>query len=136
MRVTAQEYNANLHLIHSNNPPTFALLPTAERIYKIDLNTREVEAPEIMGVVTDHNAETIYFEVDRFVDYVDLSTSSCVITYVNAKGDYGIYVVPFYDIYTKADEAKILLPWCLDYKVTKYEGTVTFALRFFRTETT
>jgi hypothetical protein len=86
MITTAEQYNANLHLIHNNNPPTYAALPTPDYIYNIDISTREIDAPKFLGVETDNVSETIYFIVDRFADYMDLSTTSCVITYINALG--------------------------------------------------
>jgi hypothetical protein len=37
MITTAEQYNANLHLINNINPPTYATLPTADNIYNIDI---------------------------------------------------------------------------------------------------
>ena len=132
MITTAKEYHENLHLIKNENPPVLAHLPSSERVYKINVNTREIETPEFLGVERDHNAETIYFEIDRFVDYMDLTSTSCVISYINAEGEFRIYVVPFYDIFTRLDENKILFPWCLDKNVTALKGKVQFSIRFFK----
>jgi hypothetical protein len=42
MITTAEEYFANLNLIYNINPPAYALLPSAENIYDIDINTRTI----------------------------------------------------------------------------------------------
>lgn len=136
MITTPLEYNQSLHIINNDNKPTLARLPQAEKVYIVNVNTREVEAPKFLGVETDNGAETIYFEVDRFVDYMDLIDTSCVITYLNANGECKIYIVPFYDIYTKRKENKILFPWCIGSDVVKYQGEVEFAIRFFKIGTT
>lgn len=134
MITTAEQYNANLHLIHNTNPPTYAALPTPDLIYNVDVSTREIDAPKFVGVEKDHVAETLYFIVDRFVDYMDLATTSCIITYVNALGKTRMYTVPFYDIYSYAHANKIIIPWCLDANVTEAPGEITFAIQFFKTE--
>lgn len=134
MITTAEQYNANLHLIHNTNPPTYVALPTPDQIYNIDASTREIDAPKFLGVEKDHVAETIYFIVDRFVDYMDLATTSCIITYINALGKTRLYTVPFYDIYSYAHANKIIIPWCLDANVTEAPGEIQFAIQFFKTE--
>lgn len=131
MVTTAQEYNANLHLINNANPPIFAQLPSAENIYNIDVKTREIDTPQFLSVEQDHVSETIYFIVDRYADYMDLSTTSCIIYYINAQGNYNIYKVPFYDIYTFSKQKKILIPWCLEKDVATTSGIVEFAIEFF-----
>ena len=70
MITTPKDYYSLYHRIQSENAPSIAvLLPTDERIYKIDLNARTVEAPEYLSVEKDHRAETIYFTVNRFYDF-------------------------------------------------------------------
>jgi hypothetical protein len=55
-------------------------------------------------VKQDHNAETIYFKADRYFDGVDLSTTTCVVQYLNASTDTKkngyIYLVPYIDTTT------------------------------------
>jgi hypothetical protein len=62
----------------------------------------------------DHSSEIIYFKIDRFYDYMDLSTTACLIEYVNAKKETGLYAVPFYDIMSFQNEDKMLIPWCIN----------------------
>jgi hypothetical protein len=128
MITTAEQYNANLHLIYNVNPPIYATLPTADNIYNIDINTREIDAPRFLAVEKDNISETIYFIVDRYADYMDLATTCCVITYTNAAKNTRTYAVPFYDIYTFGDNKKMIIPWCLDAGVTEAPGVVEFAL--------
>lgn len=63
---------------------------------------------------------------------MDLATTSCIITYINAVGKSRFYIVPFYDIYSYASENKMIIPWCLDANVTEGSGEVLFALQFFK----
>ena len=132
MVTTALEYYSKLNLVLNENPPTYAILPSAENIYNIDLNTRVVDAPTFLGIEKDHKSETIYFIVDRYSDYIDLATTSCLIQYVNAKKESRVYMVPFYDIYTYAQEGKMLIPWCLDATVAAYAGPVEFSIQFYK----
>lgn len=133
MITTYEEYNSSLHLVNNANPPIYAMLPSAENIYNIDASTREVDAPKFLSVEKDHKSETVYFIVDRYVDYMDLATTCCAITYTNVTaGISRIYHVPFYDIYTYADERKMLLPWCLDANVAAKRGKVEFAIQFYK----
>ena len=132
MITTAEQYNANLHLINNINPPTYATLPTADNIYNIDIQTREIDAPRFLAVEKDNISETIYFIVDRYADYMDLATTSCIITYTNALGKTRVYAVPFYDIYTFVNEKKMIIPWCLDAGVAEAPGQVEFAVQFFK----
>lgn len=131
MVTSLKEYYNLLYLIQDENPPELAvLLPGDEPILRIDLDTRKIEAPEYLSVATDHRAETVYFSVNRYFDNVDLSTMSCVIQFINAKGESGIYVVPFYDI-SRGDE-NMLIPWVIEGAVTAAAGSVAYSVQFFR----
>ena len=135
---TAEEYFANLFKIRGSfNPPSLAvILPRSENIYKIDLNSRTIEAPEFLSVLQDHNSETIYFIMDRFFDSMDMSTTTCVIQYVNALGEGRLYVVPYYDIETYHATDQMLIPWCIEGEATKAAGDVTYSIRFFTVDNT
>ena len=63
---------------------------------------------------------------------MDLATTICIIQYINAKGNVGIYAVPFYDIFTLANKNKMLIPWCIDGRASEAAGIVEFSLRFYR----
>lgn len=133
MITTPKDYYSLYHRIQSENAPSIAvLLPTDERIYKIDLNARTVEAPEYLSVEKDHRAETIYFTVNRFYDFFDLTQAVCVINYINALGDVRTYPVPFYDVETFSEEDLILFPWVIDGDATKAAGDIVYSIKFYK----
>lgn len=129
MITSPEEYNDKLWLIQTYNPPKIAHLPFAERIYNVDIKSRTIEAPEFLSVQKDHKAENIYFKLDRYVDYVDLTTMACIIQYKTPKGD-GIYAVPYYDVVSYPNQ--ILVPWLIDGKATATSGDVTYSFRFYK----
>ena len=126
---------------YNNKPILSVILPSDEKTFDVDLDSREISVPTFLSVSKDHRAETIYFLVDRYYDYKDLSQTSCIIEFINAVGEGGYYVVPFYDIssyprYFDEDnvkhEAKMLIPWCIEGNATKGSGPVQFAIRFYQ----
>lgn len=106
-----------------------------EPIYNIDLNSRTIETPKYLSVKYDHNAETIYFAVDRYFDNVDLSNVFCAIQYQNANPDTSqngfIYYVEYIDITSLADENKMLIPWVIEGHATAFSGPITFSIKFY-----
>lgn len=131
MITSLQEYYNLLYLIQDENPPELAvLIPGNEEPLRIDLDTRKINAPEYLSVATDHRAETVFFSVNRYFDNVDLSTMSCIIQFINAAGESGIYVVPFYDI-SRGDD-NMLIPWVIEGAVTAKAGAVAYSVQFFR----
>lgn len=131
MITSLQEYYNLLYLIQDENPPELAvLIPGNEEPLRIDLDTRKINAPEYLSVATDHRAETVFFSVNRYFDNVDLSTMSCIIQFINAAGESGIYVVPFYDI-SRGDD-NMLIPWVIEGAVTAKAGAVVYSVQFFR----
>lgn len=136
-------------------PQVKHLSPSDDQIVDIDLNTREIKAPNFLSVQYDHNAEIIYFRCNRYFDNMDLAKTVCVIQYLNAEHieqdidspnhgkltrDAGIFWVPYYDIYhstpteenPKYSEPTLLIPWSVGGLATAYEGTVTYSVRFYR----
>lgn len=135
MITTEDKYFSNLDILTNINQPAYALLPTADKIYNVDVNTRKISEPKITIVERDHKSATLYFSIDRFNDYMDLAHTKCIIQY-NLDGKTHFYPVPFYDIYTQHSEKKIVFSWNIDYSVTHQAGTVPFSIRFFKTGTT
>lgn len=132
MITTPQEYYSKLYLIQDTNKPSIAvLMPSDEKIYNIDLSTRSVETPRYLSIEKDHFAETIYFLMDRYYDGVDLSNTTGIVQYINAKKESHIYAIPFYDIVTF--EGKILFPWCIDGAATKKAGDIKYSFKFYNT---
>lgn len=142
MITTAQEYYSLLYRIQDPNlflrayggdgtPPM--QMPADEPTLLIDLNTRTIQAPEFLGVRHDHNAETLFFEVDRYFDSVDLATMFCVVQYENKTTKKSrIYPVPYYDITTKED--KLIFPWDISGEATRYPGIVEYTVKFYQIE--
>lgn len=136
-----REYYSELSRIQDENAATYAvLLPSTEKIYEINLKTRIVEKPSEFTIVeSDHVSETVYFKVPRYFDNVDLSTTVCIIEYINAKNEGHIYAVPYYDIDHLSvwspedgiDEPMMLIPWRIAGTAAAKAGELKFAFRFY-----
>jgi hypothetical protein len=112
-------------------------LPYAHNIYDVDLNTRTIHGPEFISVQRDHKSEVIYFKVDRFIDYMDLANTVCVIEYIIPGTEDRIpyiYIVPFFDTTKFIAEKKMIFPWVVGGPATQAGGTIEYAIRFFRTD--
>lgn len=120
-----------LFQIQHSSPPGPVELPNYDPAYYINLNTREIETPKDVVVTKDHNSTTFYFVVDRYFDFMDLSTVGCVILYT-INGKTYAYPVPFCDVYTLSHKGQIILPWILDEVVTQQDGEVEFSFKFYR----
>ena len=68
----------------------------------------------------------------RYFENIDLSQMTCVIQYINAAGEGGVYVVPFVDVTTYQDINEMLVPWAVGGRVTKEAGTIRFSIRFYQ----
>lgn len=110
-----------------NNSSAIAV-PSNKQLYTVDLNTRTINAPEILSIQSDHYAETVYFLVDRYYDSMDLAQTNCVIQYAINNQAY-VYAVPFCDVTTY--ENKMIIPWSISISATKQSGTVEFLIRFY-----
>lgn len=139
MITTPKDYESLLYALQDPNRQVIAIqLPKDEKIYNIDLNSRVIETPEFLSVQQDHNAETVYFKVDRYFDNTDLARPdiNIIIQYENNNPDPKkrgyIYAPPFIDITTLEDEGKILFPWVIEGPATAYAGKVTFSIRFYK----
>ena len=124
-----------LYNIQKESAPSNVYLPYAHNIYDIDIKTRTIHGPEMISVQRDHHSEVIYFKVDRFVDFMDLANTVCVIEYI-IPGDTNripyLYAVPFYDIQKFAKENKIIFPWNVSGAATLKSGKIEYAIRFFK----
>lgn len=131
MITDAREYEKFLSQISESTPEVLKLrLPTDEPIYEIDWNSREVQAPQFIGVEGDHEAETIYFKMARYYELMDLSDTIGLISCKTAKGEDFWYIIPYYDIYTEPDY--IIFPWVIQYPIAADKGKVSFAFKFIK----
>jgi hypothetical protein len=119
-----------LYRIQTENYPSLAELPSYSDLYEINLSTREISSPEFLGIKKDHNAEVVYFIMDRFYDFTDLSTTVGIIQYLDPDGNIHIYPIPYYDIYSV--EGKMILPWNISRIVTNKAGEIEYFLRFYK----
>lgn len=134
MIVSTDEYFKYLAYIQSNNKPSIAVFRSTDKVYDIDLQTRQIETPEYLSVEHDHKSETVYFKVNRFYDYMDLSQTTCIVQYISADNKARIYVVPFFDVTSCADEDKMLIPWCIDGGATAKAGPIQYSVRFYKVD--
>ncbi len=138
MITNSDEYTAMLQEIQNNNKTNIQALTVMsnEGRFIINADERTISIPpefqNFLAVQHDHNAETVFFEIDRYFDGVDLSTKTCVIQFVNAKQESGVYPVTSMDIATA--ENKIIFEWRLQNILTQYEGNIKFAVKFFSIE--
>ena len=124
-------YLAKLQEIQNSNLSTIFTQTPVEPNFVIDANTRQITIPsgfKNIGVINDHNAETIYFEIDRYFDNEDLNNHICVVQYINENSESDIYPVVQKDLST---EGKLIFGWTISNHVTKYQGEVKFAVRFY-----
>lgn len=120
--------------MQANSKTIVTVVPSDAEIVNVDMNTRSIEIQKsgyskFLSVARDHYAETIYFQVPRYFDGVDLSRMACVIEYINANGDSRISPVLVKDIIT--DPNKIIFGWCIHGDATRKAGTIKFAIRFY-----
>lgn len=124
-----------LYEIQAKSAPSNVFLPFADNIYDIDLKKREIHGPEFISVQRDHKSEVVYFKIDRFCDYMDLANTCCVIEYI-VPGDTSrvphLYAVPFFDTSKFLKENKMIFPWNVGGAATSKNGTIEYAIRFFK----
>lgn len=126
---------------NTKSPLLIHLTPQEHQIHEIDLETRTINVPQFLSVRFDHNAEVICFKCPRYFEGVDLADMICVIQYINAEGDSGLYWVPYYDIdhpdideETGVSTPTLLIPWAIGGLATIAAGKVQFSVRFYRIE--
>ena len=113
----------------------YTMLPVDEGIFQVDGNARTITVPPAyqsngVAVQGDKYAEIIYFMVDRFFDITDLDTCDIYIQWTNANGESGVSTPWVVDI--ESEPNKMIIGWALSSDITKYAGTLKFALRFFQ----
>lgn len=102
-------------------------------LFRIDLDAREIIAPSdylgFVGVVGEHESETITFQCDRYYENVDLAQMVIVVEYVNAEGEGRVCPILTRDFETFPNQ--ILFDWILDSEITKKDGPISFDVRFY-----
>lgn len=133
--------NAYDQLLKSIQNTTMVLadtVPIDAPTIKINWSARELILPSeyssFLGVQNDHQAETIYFEVDRYFENVDLSKMTCVVEYVNSEHQGRVY--PVVDMDTTTSPDKLYFGWRLSRNATRLAGKLHFAIRFYSIDDT
>lgn len=130
---TIQDKSNEYKTVHQEPPMR---MPENEPTLKVDLNNRTIEAPETLGVQHDHYSETVFFEVDRYYNEVDLWYTTCVVEYENKTTKKSrIYIPPYCDIIEVGEgaekDAKLIIPWCISGEATREAGIVEYSLKFY-----
>lgn len=111
----------------------FLRLPLDEPLFEIDANSRKITIPSDfaangLSVQGDHLAETVFFSIDRYFDYMDLN--NCNIR-INWKiGDVSGQSVNFSKS-VDAEPGKIVFGWPVAKDLTGKSGTLSFAVEFY-----
>lgn len=136
MITTPSDYIKCLEAIQKSVTPTIEMIHLGtEPLFIINTDTREITVPPAMhqlGVVSDHNAETIYLQINRYFDDADLSQKTCVIQYINAADEKHLY--PITEKYIDEEKGKLTFAWKLSGNVTKTAGIISFSVRFYEIE--
>lgn len=141
MITTVQNYSD--WLSKANQGITAKPLQEQEPFIKVNLDTRTIEMNSLMntlGVLGDDEAETIWFECDRYFDTKDLLGTSIAIQAKNANpnpidGDNEFLIVGIEKVGYISNggntEDKIRFAWKLTEPIMRYSGTVTFSIKFY-----
>ena len=111
----------------------FLRLPLDEPLFEIDANSRKITIPSDfaangLSVQGDHLAETVFFSIDRYFDYMDLN--NCNIR-INWKiGDVSGQSINFSKS-VDAEPGKIIFGWPVAKDLTGKSGTLSFAVEFY-----
>ena len=131
----------------ANIDPIFTVLPLDKPTFDINANSRAIKVPEEykkngISVQGDEIAEIIYFSVDRYFDSVDLYDEDIRIaiqwegaSHDRVNGLQGVSSEHIRDITTRKAEDKMIFGWALNSDITKYPGTIKFAVRFYKLQT-
>lgn len=111
----------------------FLRLPLDEPLFEIDANSRKITIPSDfvsngLSVQGDHLAETIYFSIDRYFDYMDLN--NCQIRINWKMGEASGQSVNFSKS-LDADPGKIIFGWPVAKELTGKSGSLSFAVEFY-----
>ncbi len=107
-------------------------LPVDEPLFAIDANSRKIDIPSEfksngLAVQGDHLAQTVYFSIDRYFDYMDLST--CDIS-INWKMGSETGKTQNFIMSTDIMSGYIVFGWPINKTVTAKSGSLQFAVEF------
>ena len=139
---TIEEYFLNLEAIAAyvsgqEDKTYFLRLPTDEKLFEINANTRVINVPEHfrkngIAVAGDSYAETVWFKIDKYFDIQDLGTNDIQIRiYWELPGTKlkGYSTPQFKDVWSEA--GYVLFGWTIPSLLTDNSGNITFSISFF-----
>lgn len=145
-RIAVENYGANLltmyyralqSLLTAHNPryPVYVRVPFNEVTFKINSETRIITIPKDfntngVGVVGDHMAEFLWFEVDRFFDLTDLMTTDIKINWCNLANKENIYSLTPFAKY--CDNEKMYFGWYISELASAAAGTIEFEVHMYK----
>lgn len=132
-----EEFFSHIADIYNADRSFLIKLPVDEPTLAIDANKRTIDTTlfnKTASVQSDEVAEIAVFSIDRYFDYMDLSTATIWVQWT-APGEDGIpregaTLVEMKDVET--EPGKLRFGWPLDSEITAVPGNVQFAVRFFK----
>lgn len=115
----------------------YLMLPLDEPAFEIDANSRTINIPADfkksgVSVQGDVVAETLFFRIDRFFDYMDFLEADAFVQWKLPNGEEGASIIPYIDYESEQFQGKIILVWPLTQRVTGQAGNLTFSIRFLK----
>lgn len=112
--------------------PKFLRLPLDEPLFEIDADTRKINIPDVfrtngLSVQGDHLAETVFFSIDKYFDYMDLSLTNITINW--KMGD-KVGKTKSFIMSKDIIPGKIVFGWPVHNIITAKSGALTFAVEF------
>lgn len=110
----------------------FLRLPVDEPMFDINADSRKIDVPSEfksngLSVQGDNLAETVFFKIARYFDYMDLST--CDIS-INWKMGTETGKTKNFILSTNIEPGYIVFGWPVDSTITKKNGSLSFAVEF------
>lgn len=113
----------------------YIMLPLDEPPMEIDANKRTITIPSNLktaglSVEGDQLAETLFFRVARYFDYMDLSTCDIAVQWILPNGDEYATLIEMIDV--ESDPGYLIFACPLTAEITQVAGSVELAVRFFK----
>lgn len=141
-------YNILNQFASTDYTPTWGHIPLDEDRIIVNMDTREMILPstlsDFIAMAKDHRSQTVYFEVDRYFEDVDLASLTCVVEYITPPSEDGtvdshlrLYPITLKNTNFVIDKdgnkyEKLFLAWSLGAEATSQAGVLSFALHFFK----
>lgn len=121
-------------------------MPVDEPTFDIDANSRTITVPSIfkkngIAVMGDHQAETIYFSIDKYFDYQSFAADNVNIRINWVSGNSGkkgeeltVNTSPAFGPSENLIPGKYVFGWVINNNMTKQVGTLTFSVEIYITD--